>query len=122
MRYSGLAHPQEQIPVLPDTALALLLTAATAQAWDYPTGTDIIRITAASTLAVPLVFNPSSTFAAVLTTGGSISSSVGGQNIVISPGDSRMYQRPRGSTGFSLISASSVQVGVEFWSRAGTTG
>lgn len=124
MRYFGTLEVPA-IPVIPDTALSLLLTAASAQAFDYPTGTDLFRISAASTAAGvsgPVAFNPSSTAAAVPTTSGAISSSAGGQNILLSAGDARMYQRPRGSTGFSLISPSSMSVSVEFWSRAGTTG
>lgn len=122
MRYFGTLQVP-QIPVLPDTTLQLHLTVATGHAFDYPAGTDLIRITNGSTHGVGAVsFNPSSTAAAVPTTAGTISSSVGGQNILIPPGESKMYQRPRGSTGFSLIAGSSHYVGVEFWSRAGTTG
>lgn len=120
MRFFGTLEVP-QIPVIPDNALQLLLTAATAQAFDYPTGTDLIRVTAGTTFANAGVvsFNPSSTMAAVPTTGGTISSSVGGQNLLISAGQARMYQRPRASTGFSVISPSSHSIGVEFWSRAG---
>lgn len=122
MRYFGTLEVPA-IPVIPDTTLNLLLTAASAQAFDYPAGTDLIRISAASTVAgVGVVFfNPSSTAAAAASTAGAISSTAGGQNIGISPADARMFQRPRLSTGFSLISGSSLSVSVEFWSRAATT-
>lgn len=122
MRYFGNTHTPPA-PVAPDTTLCLLLTAATGQAFDYPTGTDLYRITPGSTAAgvSNIFFNPSSTAAAVATTAGTISSTVGGQNIVVGVGDQRTYQRPRGSTGFSLIAASSLPVSVEFWGRAATT-
>lgn len=123
MRYFG--HREvPSAPVIPDTTLCLLLTAATGQAFDYPTGTDLFRITPGSTIqgASNIFFNPSSTAAAVATTAGTISSTAGGQNILIGVGDTRVYQRPRGSTGFSLIAGSSMPVSIEFWSRAGTTG
>lgn len=122
MRFFGTMEVPP-IPVIPDTTLNLLLTAATGQAFDYPAGTDMLRISNGSTFGVGgTVFNPSSTAAAVATTAGAISSTVGGQNIQIPAGESRLYQRPRVSTGFSLIAASSHAVSVEFWSRAGTTG
>jgi len=121
MRYFGTAATP-RTPVLPDTTLQLLLTAASGQAFDYPAGTDLIRVTNGSTLGVGAVtFNPSSTAAAVPTTGSTISSSVGGQNILISYGQSVEFQVPRATTGFSLIAGSSHSVGVEFWSRAGIT-
>lgn len=121
MRYFGTLEVP-QVPVLPDTTLNLLLTAATGQAFDYPTGTDLLRISNGSTFAAgAVVFNPSSTSAAVASTAGVISSSVAGQNILIPAGESRLYQRPRSSTGFSVIAPSSHAMSVEFWSRAGTT-
>jgi hypothetical protein len=123
MRYFG-NRQIPQAPAIPDTTLNLLLTAATGQAFDYPTGTDLFRVSAGSTIsgAASLTFNPSSTAAALPTTGGAVSSTVGGQNIQVAVGDSRPYQRPRGTTGFSVIAGSSMSVTVEFWSRAGTTG
>src|SRR5262245_58267911 len=101
MRYFGNRQVPEN-PVIPDTTLSLLLTAASGQAFDYPAGCDIFRITGSSTLSGvggPVILNPSSTAAAVPTTAGAISSTVGGQNILINPGEKpRIYQRPRGST------------------------
>lgn len=119
MRFFGTQSTPRD-PVIPDTTLQLLLTAASGQAFNYPAGADLIRVTNASTLAGGYVtFNPSSTAAAVATTGATISSSVAGQNIPIPAGASRVYQVPGGSTGFSLIAGSSHAVGVEFWSRGG---
>lgn len=123
MRYFGtLGVPS--IPVLPDSVLSLLLTAATAQAFDYPTGSDMLRITAGCTApggAASVFFNPSSTAAVLPTTAGVITTATSGHNIPITPGDSRMFQRPRASTGFALICGTSLSIAVEFWSRAGTT-
>ena len=112
----------QYIPSFPDTRLALLLTAATAQAFDYPTGTDIIRITIASTLAGvpgPVSFQLESTGAALPTTGALATTSLTTGGVLMIVGQERIYQRPRGSTGFSLIAGSSLSVGVEFWQRGG---
>lgn len=121
MRHVG---PKQEIPQLPDTVLSLLLTAGSAQAFDYPSGSDVIRLTAGSTAAGAsvLFFNPSSTAATQPSTGGTVSTAASGLNIAIPLGEARMYFRQRGSTGFSLVCGSSMSVSVEFWSRAGTTG
>lgn len=121
MRYSGLAHPQEQVPVHPDTTLSLLLTAASPQVFDYPTGANLMRITAGSTLAVsaPVFLNPSSSGAAVPSTSGTVTTGSTLQQLSIVPGEARWYQIPGGSTSFSLISGSSNSVGIEFWGKHG---
>lgn len=124
MRYFGHRETPSN-PSIPDTVLSLLLTAATAQAFDYPTGCDLFRIAVSSTITNvygPVIFNPSTTAAALPTTAGVVSSTVGGQNIGMNVTAPYTYQRPRGSTGFSLICSSSLSVSIEFWSRAGTTG
>lgn len=114
------------IRTIPDIGLNVLLTAATGQAFDYPTGCDAFRISVSSTIANfngPVIFNPSSTGAAVPTTGGTISTAGSSTvNIGVNVTLPFEYLRPRGSTGFSLICASSMSVTMEFWSRAGTTG
>lgn len=109
-----------QTPTLPDTALALLLTAGSGQAFDYPGGCDLVRVSAGSTAAgfTTVYFNPNSTGATVPTTAGAVTTASSGINIAVSVGDAKTFQRPRGSTGFSLISASSLTCSVEFWSRA----
>ena len=120
MRYFGTgATPQ--VPVIPDVVLALQMTAGTGQAFDYPTGTDLVRVTVGSSVAGQGVafFNPSSTGAVLPTTPATATTNTSGHNIPITPGEGRMYQRPRGSTGFSLIAPSSVQTCIEFWSRGG---
>jgi hypothetical protein len=108
-------------PVLPDTVLAVQLTASTVQAFDYPTGADFIRISVGSSVAGQGVayFNPSSTSVALPTTAGTATTASSGLNIPITAGEGRMYQVPGASTGFSLIAPTSVQACVEFWSRAG---
>lgn len=123
MRYFG-NRQISQAPTLPDSKLSLLLTAGSPQAFDYPAGTDLVRISAGSTqgsLGV-IFFTPNSTGAALPTTGAVVVTthdSSGG--IAITPGEDKVYQRPRSSTGFSVISPSSAYFCVEFWSRAGTT-
>lgn len=109
------------IPAIPDTVLSLQLTAGSAQAFDYPTGTDFVRVSVGSTgnLALSAIFNPASTGAALPTTAGGISTGSSGWQINVGQGDDRVYQRPRGSTGFSLIAGSSALVSVEFWTRGG---
>lgn len=115
-----------QTRVIPDTGLSVLLTAATVQVFDYPTGCDLFRISVSSTIANfngPVIFNPSSTGAALPTTTGTVSTAGSSTvNIGVNVTLPFEYQRPRGSTGFSLICASSMSVSMEFWSRAGTTG
>lgn len=120
MRFWG-TKATPQVPVAPDTVLSLLLTAATAQAFDYPTGCDLVRVTPGSTATgfETIYFNPASTAATVPTTAGAVTTASSGLNIAVSLGDSKMFQIPGGSTGFSLVSVSSLAVSVEFWSRAG---
>lgn len=122
MRYFGNLHTPVH-PSLPDTVLSLKLTAATGQAFDYPTGCDLVRVSAGSTAGgfETIFFNPNSTGAVVPTTLGVITTATTGHNIPVGLGEGRIWQRPRASTGFSLISVSSLYACVEFWSRAGTT-
>lgn len=128
MRYFGNLHTPFS-PSIPDTRLSVLLTAATAQAFDYPTGTDLVRFTIGSTLGSslgsnyggPVFLEPNSTGAALPTTGGAVTTAGTSGGIPLMVGQEKLYQRPRGSTGFSLIAASSFSVCAEFWSRAGTT-
>lgn len=114
------AHPE-----LPDTVLSVKLTAATGQAFDYPVSCDMVRVSAGSTAAgfETIFFNPNSTGAVVPTTGFGIATTASStqQNIAISLGEGRIFQRPRSSTGFSLVSVSSLFACVEFWTKGGTT-
>ena len=110
-----------EVPVFPDTVTTVVVTSA-AQAADYPTGVDLVRVTFASTVGGNLagVFNPSSTGAAW----GTSASGTAGSSLsnVIVGSDSRTFQRPRTSTGYSVVGSSNAICTLEFWSRAGTTG
>lgn len=122
MRFVGSKVEQ---PVLPDTVLALQLTANSAQAFDYPTACDFVRLIAGSTLTSggpAVMFNPSSTQATVPTTAGAVTTASSGLNILVPQGVAMVFQRPRSSTGFSLVAPTSAFVSAEFWSRAGATG
>jgi hypothetical protein len=108
-------------PVLPDSVYTINLVNA-AQAADYPSGTDLVRVTFCSTAgaAVAGVFNGNSTGAAW---GSSASATAGSSaaNSIVPAGQSIVFQRNRSSTGFSVIASSNALCTVECWSRAGTT-
>lgn len=121
MRYFG-NRATPSILVSPDTRLSLLLTAGSGQAFDYPAGTDVVRLSVGSTIASlfgPVFFAPASTGAALPTTGGVVTTGDSSGGIPLMGSSPYTFQRPRGSTGFSLISGSSFSVCAEFWSRAG---
>lgn len=119
MRFWGPKAVPE-IPVFPDAVTTVVVT-SNAQAADYPTGTDLVRVTFSSTVGGNLngVFNPASTGAAW---GTSASATAGStvSNIIVGS-DSRMFQRPRGSTGYSVVGSSNALCTLEFWSKQGTT-
>lgn len=117
----GFGAKFDQIPVLPDTVGQRVLAGGTGEAVDYPTDTDVVRLSAATTASgvYGFVFNPSSTAAAWPADDQSSTTASTGLNIVVPPGESRIYQRPSGSTGFSLISGTSGIVSYEFWKRGG---
>lgn len=123
MRYFGNLHTPMH-PVFPDTVLSLQMTAGSGQAFDYPTGCDLVRVSVGSSVAGQGVayFNGVSTGAVLPTTSHTITTATTQLNVPITPGEGRIYQRPRGTTGFSLIAPTSIQACVEFWSRAGVTG
>lgn len=120
MRFWG-TKATPHTPVSPDVVLALQMTAGTAQEFDYPSGTDLVRVSVGSSVAGQGVvfFNPSTTGAVLPTTAATATTATSGHSIPITPGEGRMYQVPGTSTGFSLIAPTSVQACVEFWSRAG---
>lgn len=125
MRYFG-TRAVNITPPFSDTRLSLQLTANTAQAFDWPTDTDLFRISLGSTQAsvqAQAYFDFISTGAAIPTTGGLIQlTSASSAGVLASGNFDRFYQRPRSSTGFSVIAGSSFQLCMEFWSRRGTTG
>lgn len=123
MRYFG-TRAVNITPVFTDSKLSLQLTANTGQAFDWPTDTDMFRIALGSTganLQAQAFFDFASTAAAIPSTAGVITTATSA-GILISGNYDRIYQRPRSSTGFSVIAGSSFQLCMEFWSRRGTTG
>lgn len=120
MRFFG---PKETpaAPVFPDTVATFVVTSA-AQAADYPAGVDLVRVTFTSSVGAYLcgVFNPSSTGASWGTSASGTAGST--QSNVLVGSDGVMFQRPRGSTGYSVVGSSNGICTLEFWSRAGTTG
>lgn len=122
MRFWG-TKATPHTPVIPDVVLSLQMTANSGQAFDYPSGCDLVRVTVGSSVAGQGVvfFNPASTGAVLPTTPATATTATSGHNIPITPGEGRMFQIPGVTTGFSLIAPTSVQACVEFWSRVGTT-
>ena len=120
MRFWGTKQTPHT-PVVPDVVLSLQMTVGTAQAFDYPAGTDLVRVTVGSSVAGQgvLYFNPNSTAAVLPTTSATATTATSGHSVPITPGEGRMYQLHGGSTGFGLVAPTSVQACVEFWSRAG---
>ena len=113
-----------ELPVVPDSVATFLLGANTAQAMDYPSGADFMHVTFCSSLGAVLggVVNGNSTHAAWGTSqSGTAASSLASMLVPPGVGEGR-FQRPRASTGFSVVSPTSGYCYVAFWSRAGTTG
>jgi hypothetical protein len=111
-------------PVTPDTMVSKLLTAATAEAFDFPTGTDLFRVSVGTTASgfETAWINVGSTKATLPTTlHGQSTQGSSEFNIPVGLGEGRIFQRARASTGFSLIAVSSLYVCVEFWSRGAST-
>jgi hypothetical protein len=122
MRHIGLSHPSAAGPVPADHMAVAVLAAGTAQAFEYPSGTHLVRLAGVTTAgaAYGFVFNALSSearwpAASTMTTGSTA------LNIVIPPGGSMFYQIPgngtAGTTIFSLIGGTSGIVSVEFWRR-----
>ena len=118
MRFYG-PNGTPTAPVFPDSVATIAVTGS-AQAGDYPTGTDLVRVSFCSTVGAYLagVFNPSSTGAAWGTTATGTAGSTTA-NVIVT--EARIFQRPRSSTGYSVIGSSNGLCTLEFWSRAGTT-
>lgn len=119
MRFWG-TKATPNTPVVPDAVTTVLVTSA-AQAADYPSNTDLVRVTFCSTTGGNLagVFNPESTGAAW---GTSASATAGStvSNIIVNSA-SKIFQIPRESTGYSIVGSSNAICTLEFWSRVGTT-
>lgn len=119
MRFWGTRQVPD-IQVVPDAVTTVLVTSA-AQAADYPSNTHLVRVTFCSTTGGNLagVFNPESTGAAW----GTSASATAGSTVsnVIVGSDSKIFQVPGDSTGYSIVGSSNALCTLEFWSRVGTT-
>lgn len=120
MRTFGSIDPLSMVSVPPDTKLSLLLTAASAQAFDYPSSdAQLFRVTVNSTISGvrgPVAFNFDSTAVSLPTTGAVITTA-SSNGLLVSVDTPRMFQRPPTSTGFALIAGSSYSVCIEFWKK-----
>ena len=121
MRAFGSMDPMSQVPLVPDTRLSLLLTAASGQAFNWPSSeAQLIRVSVGSTISGvhgPAFFDFASTGAALPTTGGVFTTLGSSGGIPVSVGQPRMFQRSADSTGFSVIAGSSVSICVECWKK-----
>lgn len=119
MRYIGA---KVEVPALPDSVAVFLLAANAAQLADYPTGTDYVRVGFASTGGAALagVFNGGSGGALW---GSSHTATAGSTaaDALVPAGVSQTFQRPRSSTGYSVIAPAAGVCHVECWSRAPTS-
>lgn len=126
-RATGLLHPTDNIPSPPSMVITFLMTggsSAQASDWYDDTGTaaanaatagvHLVRITPVSTAggAFFCTANLLSTAATVPSSGVTVSST----SRVPVP-ESRMFQVPGGSTGFSLAAPTSGNVIVECWRK-----
>lgn len=117
----------EMVPSTPDTVGAAVLAAGTGEAYDYPSNTDLVRISVASTELTTLgasyqyaaAFNPSSTAATWPTTDQAGTTASSGLNIIVTSAFPKIFQVPRNSTGFSLVSPIAGRVSMEYWKRGG---
>ena len=112
----GSAHPLEGIEKAPDTVVNFALAAATAQAADWPTGTQMVRLSGLSSANTPLHFyaNTHST-AATLPVGGTTATTASTLRQLAVIG-SRYLQISTGiSTGFSIYAQTSGYFVAECW-------
>lgn len=115
MRSYGTLHPSADAPLPPDTVATLLIAGSSGQAMDWPSGTNMARISGVSTAGASLNFhvNLSSTKAAAPSSGTSTEGTTGFQHPVMG---SALFQ-VSASTGFSVASLSSGYIMVECWKR-----
>lgn len=114
----------QDYPTAPDTVLSLQLTANSAQTFAYPVTAQLVRVSVGSSVAGQGVawFNPNSSGVALPTTSATISTASTNHNIPVTAGGERYRcQRSMGSSNFSLIAPTSVQVCIEFWGRGNST-
>lgn len=115
MKGIGSAHPLEGIETPPDTVVNLVLAANTHQAADWPTGTQVLRVSGISSANSAFCFyiNARTTAAALPVNGTSATTASTLQQLAVI--GSRYMQVPASSTGFSLYASSSGYCVVECW-------
>lgn len=115
MRPIGTLHPTEGVPLPPDTVYTLLIAGSSGQAVDWPTNTQIVRLSGVTTAGAALNFvaNLFSTAAAAPSSGLSTSSTSANHPV----SGALMFQVPASSTGFSVAALSSGYVFAECWRR-----
>lgn len=120
MRPYGALRVNDQIPAPPDTVNTMLLGGGTAQAMDWPAGTEIVRLTGLTTAGAILNFlvNMFST-AAAIPSSGSTSSTAGTTGVSHPVQGVATFQVPSQSTGYSLVThtGSSGYVYAECWRK-----
>lgn len=118
MRAYGALSPTDQIPLPPDTIQTLLIAASSGQALDWPTDSQLARLSGVSTAGAVMNFWASlnSTRAAAPSSGLSTGSTAGDLPSAAIQG-SRVFQIPGGSTGYSVAALSSGYVTIETWRK-----
>lgn len=113
-RFDSIAAP-------PDTVATLALAGATGEAQDYPSNTDVVRVSASTTAgaAQAVAFNATSTGAVWPSADVAATTATTNLNALIPAGESRVYRIPRGSTGYSAVMGTSGIVTFEFWKVGG---
>ena len=104
------------IPVPPDTRITLLLAATVAQEIDYPTGTQVVRLTGLSSAGAQYNFyvNLHSSAAALPTSGSTATTGSTGISVpVLGMREFSVFT----STGLSVIAPTSGYVHIECWRR-----
>ena len=118
MKTYATLHPTENAPQAPDTKQTLLLAAGAGQALDWPsTQAQIVRLTAMSTLGIPIgaCVSLNSTGAAAPSSGLSTGTTGGALPGVTVMGETT-FQIPAGSTGWSAASPVAGYLTAEVWS------
>ena len=122
MKTYATSHPTEAGPAPTDAIAFLVLSAGTAQAVDYPSGTEIVRLSGMTTAGAVLGFvvNINTSGAALgssVVPSSGVTTATSQQNVICPAGWSLTYQLPGGSTGFSVVAGAAGYVSAEFWGR-----
>lgn len=117
--YGGRAALDIKVP--PDQVLTLLIAGSSGQAFDYPTGANIVRFTGLSTAGAVMNFyvDPASTKASVPSTANGTSgwTSQGSSGFGVPVHEQDVYQLSGGATGGSVAAFSSGVISVEVWKK-----